>query len=128
MVTFIRETRGNDTDVELYRGFVLARCNTRLCARLAEGYWQQRVAEFLQDYFYDLGLRAEVSESRHITDAFCCVLLDQRVKGLKRQTALLKQAIDHFWDDFYGDRTFQLPSGRELYESEQGEARDGPGG
>lgn len=84
MVTFIRETRGNDTDVELYRGFVLARCNTRLCARLAEGYWQRCIAEFLQDYFYDLGLRAEISESRHITGAFCCVLLDQRAKGLKR--------------------------------------------
>ncbi len=82
MATFIRETRGNDTDIELYRGFVLARCNMRLCARLAEGYWQQRIAEFLQDYFYDLGLRAEVSESRHIMGAFCCALLDQRVKGL----------------------------------------------
>jgi hypothetical protein len=117
MVTFIRETKGDDTDVELYRGFVLARCKARLCARLAEGYWQLRAAEFLEDYFYDKGLKAAVSEGRHITGAVCCVLHDQSAKGLKRQAALLKEAIDYFWDDFYGPRTFDLPSGRELAES-----------
>lgn len=120
MVSFIRETKGDDTDVELYRGFVLARCNARLCARLAEGYWQARAAEFLEDYFYDRGLKAAVSEGRHITGAVCCVLHDQGVKGLKRQAALLKEAIDYFWSDFYGPRTFDLPSGRELAASDEG--------
>lgn len=124
MVTFIRETKGDDTDVELYRGFVLARCNTRLCARLAEGYLQRRVAEFLVDFFYDEGLSAAVSEDRHITGAVCCVMRDASVKGFKRQTALLKQAIDYFWVDFYGERTFDLPYGTEVYESSNSEAAD----
>ncbi len=114
MVTFIRETKGDDTDVELYRGFVLARCNTRLCARLAEGYQQRRVAEFLEDYFYERGVRATISEDRHITGAVCCVLQDGRVKGVKRQSELLREAIDYFWGDFFGARTFDLPSGAEI--------------
>ncbi len=115
MVTFIRETKGDDTDVELYRGFVLARCNTRLCARLAEGYSQRRVAAFLVDYFYENRLTAAVSEDRHITGAVCCVMHDPSVRGFTRQTALLKEAIDYFWNDFYGDRTFDLPYGMEIY-------------
>ena len=122
MVSFIRETKGDDTDVELYRGFVLARCNTRLCVRLAEGDWQQRVAEFLQDYFYDRRLQAAVSEDRHITGAVCCVLHDLRVKGLKRQAVLLKEAIDYFWRDFFGERSIDIPSGTEIYENQSEEA------
>ena len=121
MVSFIRETKGDDTDVELYRGFVLARCNTRLCVRLAEGDWQHRVAEFLQDYFYDRRLKAAVSVDRHITGAVCCVLHDLRVKGLKRQASILKEAIDYFWRDFFGERSIDIPSGTELYESQSQE-------
>ena len=114
MVTFIRETKGDDIDVELYRGFVLARCNTRMCARLAEGYWQKKVAEFLEDYFYENGIKAAVSEGRHITGAVCCVIHDPRIKGLKHQTKLLKEALDYFWSDFFGMRTIDLPSGSEI--------------
>ncbi|MBI4312617.1 MAG: hypothetical protein HY681_12670 [Chloroflexi bacterium] len=116
MTTFTRETKGDDADVELYRGFVLARCGSRLCARLAEGYQQQRVAEFLQDHFYDQGVRAAVSEGRHITGAVCCALVDGKVKGLERQRALLKQAVDAFWRDFQGEGRFFLPSGSELHQ------------
>lgn len=117
MVTFSRETKGDDADIELYRGFVLAKCGTRLCARLAEGYQQRRVAEFLEDHFYEKGVKAFVSEDRHITGAICCALLDRKVQGLNRQVALLREAIDAFWTDFRGAREFDRPSGREMHEA-----------
>ncbi|MBI4199588.1 MAG: hypothetical protein HY535_03840 [Chloroflexi bacterium] len=125
MAAFIRETKGNDRDLELYRGFMLARCLTRVCARLAEGPLQKRVAEFLKDSFYDRGIRAVVSEGRHITGAFCCVIQDARVQGLPRQVGLLREAIDAFWADFHGTRTFDQPTGEELYQEFQASQADG---
>ena len=119
--TFIRETKGDDTDVEMYRGFVVARCGARLCARLAEGDLQERVAEFLQEQFQGGGIRAAVSQGRHITGAVCCALVDRKARGLERQATLLKRAVDAFWDDFRGEQRFLLPTGREVFETLAGQ-------